>query len=171
MSQPGRYLERDGRPMVRFERIYAYPIDRVWAAVSEPDQLANWFPASVDYAPTVGGSVSFRGDPHLADLRGTVLAFDPPHTFAFTWGANEVHLELESLSGSSTRLTLTDLLTNPDEAARNAGGWTLCLGELDCVVADVPSQGPHSAENKERFLATYDSYVAAGLPHGAVIPE
>lgn len=40
----GTYIEHNGRPAVRFERTYAHSVDRVWAAVSDPEELAHWFP-------------------------------------------------------------------------------------------------------------------------------
>lgn len=47
----GTYIEHNGRPAVRFERTYAHSVDRVWAAVSDPEELAHWFPSSVEISP------------------------------------------------------------------------------------------------------------------------
>ncbi|MGH3693962.1 MAG: SRPBCC domain-containing protein [Pseudonocardiaceae bacterium] len=47
----GTYLEHDGRPAVRFQRTYPHPIERVWAAVTEPDELSHWFPCAVQIEP------------------------------------------------------------------------------------------------------------------------
>jgi uncharacterized protein YndB with AHSA1/START domain len=79
----GTYLEMDGRPAVRFERTYPHPVDRVWAAVSEPEGLRHWFPSRVSYEPRAGGEISFsedpRIDPHREPTTGRVLVFEPPH--------------------------------------------------------------------------------------------
>ena len=40
----GTYETIEGRPAVRFERRLAHPVDAVWRAVTERDQLAHWFP-------------------------------------------------------------------------------------------------------------------------------
>jgi uncharacterized protein YndB with AHSA1/START domain len=167
MTQRGRYVEPDGRPAVCFERTYAHSIERVWSAVTEPDQLVHWFPSSMTIEPRVGGAVRFSGDPHVEQSAGIVLRYDPPHRFAFTWGENEVHLELESLGDAQCRLRLTDILSARDTAARNAAGWTVCLGELDRVVADQPGRGPHSELNQAAFSPLYAEYVADGMPDGA----
>jgi uncharacterized protein YndB with AHSA1/START domain len=166
----GRYVEHDGRPAVQFERVYPHSIDRVWAAVSVADQLAKWFPSSVVIDPRVGGQVVFSGDPNVDGSVGEVQRFDPPHHLAFTWGSDELFLDLEALDDSSCRLVLTNVLNEPDAAARNAAGWTVCLGELDKVIAGESPAGPHSAENVSRFTPLYDAYVEAGLPAGAEIP-
>jgi uncharacterized protein YndB with AHSA1/START domain len=49
------YIEYDGRPAVRFQCIYSHPIERVWAAVTQPDELSHWFPFAVQIEPKAGG--------------------------------------------------------------------------------------------------------------------
>ena len=39
----GTYETVDNRPALRFERRLAHPIDKVWRAVTEPDELGRWF--------------------------------------------------------------------------------------------------------------------------------
>jgi len=46
MATTGTYEERDGLPVVRFERTVEHPVSTVWAAVTEPAQLEAWFPTS-----------------------------------------------------------------------------------------------------------------------------
>jgi uncharacterized protein YndB with AHSA1/START domain len=167
----GRYLEVDDRPAVRFERVYPHPIERVWSAISAPEELGRWFPSSVDLEPRVGGKVAFSGDPNVDGSVGKVLRFDPPHHLAFTWGDDELHLDLEDLEATQCRLVLTNILSERDSAARNASGWTVCLGELDAVIAGKPNDGPHSDANVTAFQPLYEQYVAAGLPSGAPIPN
>jgi len=135
----GSYVEHDGRPAVRFQRTYDHSIARVWAAVTEPD-----------------------------DRTGTVLAFEPPRYLAFTWGDDELHLHLEPVA-EGCRLTLIDVLTERDEAARNGAGWHVCLDELTKRLDGIASDGPHGATTTP-WQPTYAAYVAAGLPSGAPIP-
>ena len=125
----GTYIELAGRPAVRFERTYPHPVDRVWRAVSDPAELPRWFPSRVEYEPRVGSTMRFSGDPHAEDVVGTLLAWDPPHRLAFTWGDDEVHLALEEVDGGC-RLVLVNVLADPQAAAMNAAGWHVCLDEL-----------------------------------------
>ncbi|MDQ1748980.1 MAG: hypothetical protein QOE71_36 [Pseudonocardiales bacterium] len=165
----GSYLEHDGRPAVRFQRTYAHPIESVWAAITAPDELKHWFPSAVQFEQRVGGAVIFSGDPHTSDQTGTVLAFEPPRHLAFTWGSDELHLELEPVP-HGCRLTLIDVLSKRNEAARNGAGWHVCLDELAKRLDGIPSDGPHSATTTP-WQPTYDAYVAAGMPSGAWIPD
>jgi uncharacterized protein YndB with AHSA1/START domain len=169
MTDLGRYIEIDGRPAVQFARVYPHPIDRVWAAISEPAELAHWFPSQVDLELRVGGSVRFSGDPYVENLPGTVLRIDPPRHLAFSWGPDELRLDLEEVDAENCRLTLTNLLSERDTAARNASGWAVCLGELDKTLRGESSGGPHSADALP-FQPLYDAHVSAGLPWGAEIP-
>jgi uncharacterized protein YndB with AHSA1/START domain len=164
----GTYVEYEGRPAVRFERTYGHSVDRLWAAITEPDELSHWFPASVVLESRVGGKIEFAGDPHVEPTVGSVLVFEPPHRLSFTWGGDELHFELASV-GDGCVLTLIDVLEAPDTAARNAAGWHVCLAELSKLVAGEVAAGPHS-DTAAVWRPLYDGYVAAGLPSGAWFP-
>ena len=169
-SDLGTYVEHEGRPAVRFVRTYAHPADRLWAAISEPGELAHWFPSNVELEPKVGGAVRFTGDPYMEGGTGVVLAFEPPRRLAFTWGPDELHLTVEPVDDGSSRLTLVNVLDDRSTAARNASGWHVCLAELAKRLDGVPSRGPHS-EDTEPFEPLYRAHVEAGLPSGAPIPS
>jgi uncharacterized protein YndB with AHSA1/START domain len=166
----GTYLEHDGRPAVRFVREYAHPVDRVWTAISDPGDLVHWFPSRVRIEPRAGGAVVLSGDPHQGDSSGVVLAWEPPRRLAFTWGDDELHFLLEPLDGGACRLTLVNVLSDRSAAARNAGGWFVCLAELAKRLDGVPSRGPHS-EDTEPWEPVYRAHVDAGLPSGAPVPD
>ncbi len=166
----GTYIEHEGRPAVRFVRTYPHPAERVWRAVSEPAELAHWFPSSVEYEPRVGGAVRFSGDPYVEDLPGTVLTYEPPRRFGFTWGDDEVHLTVDPVDDGSCRLTLINVLADRSTAARNASGWAVCLDELRKTIAGTPGAGPLS-DQAMPWEPIYRAHVEAGLPSGAEIPD
>lgn len=165
----GTYLEHDGRPAVRFQRTYPHPVERLWAAVTETDELSHWFPSAVRMQPHVGGTIEFSGDPNQEPTSGSILTFDPPRRLAFTWGNDELHFELEPVGDDSCTLTLINVLEARDTAARNAAGWSVCLAELDKYAHGETAAGPHS-DTAASWKPLYDAYVAAGMPSGAPIP-
>lgn len=169
MTDRGTYLEHDGRPAVRFVRRYDLPVERLWAAITEPDDLKAWFPSSVQLEPRVGGTISFTGDPYAEDTTGTVLVYEPPHRLAYTWGEDELHFEIASTDDGCT-LTLIDVLDEKQAAARNAAGWDDCLVALDALLDGAPADGPHGG-SMEAWKQKYQDYVADGLPAGAEIPD
>jgi uncharacterized protein YndB with AHSA1/START domain len=166
----GSYLEYDGQPAVRFQRRFAHPVARVWQAITSPDELAMWFPSRVELEPRVGGTIRFSGDPHVAPSTGTVLTFEPPHRLGFSWGDDELQLSVEPAGDAACILTLINVLSARDAAARNAAGWCVCLAELDAVVSTGRADGPH-ADSGQSWRAYYEVAVADGLPSGAAIPS
>jgi uncharacterized protein YndB with AHSA1/START domain len=165
----GSFIEFGGRPAVRFERTYTHTAERVWAAITDPGELAHWFPSSVELEPRAGGSISFSGDPHSSQQTGVVLAFDPPRRLSYTWGGDELHFELEPLADGQCRLILINVLADRSAAARNAAGWDVCLDQLARLVAGQSAGGPHT-ESATPWQPRYDAYVATGMPSGADIP-
>src|SRR5689334_2879045 len=87
----------DGRPAVRFSRTYDHPVDRVWQFVTDPGELAHWFPSRAEIELRVGGTITFSGDPNMEDSTGTVLAVHPPRHLSFSWEGDEMHFDLEAL--------------------------------------------------------------------------
>lgn len=166
----GTYIQFNGKPGVQFERLYPYAIERVWDAVTSSEELARWFPSRVTHEARVGGSIDFQGDPYSDPASGTILTYQPPTTFGFTWGPDELHFTLETV-GEGCRLVLVNVLSEVDAAARNASGWTICLAELDKLLAGKASEGPHSEEAGAAFEGIMAQYVAAGMPSGADIPD
>jgi uncharacterized protein YndB with AHSA1/START domain len=166
----GTYILHQGRPAVRFVRTYRHPVERVWAAISRPEEMKAWFPSAVDVEPRVGAPIAFTDDPNTVPTTGTVLVYEPPRRLSFTWMDDELHLTLEPLGEGSCRLTLVNVLADPSAAARNAGGWHVCLAELRKALDGVPSRGPHSTD-AEPWRELYQRYQEAGLPAGAPIPD
>ena len=165
----GTYLEHDGQPAVRFQRTYQQPVERVWTAVTDPEELAHWFPSRVQIEPRVGGTVLFSGDPHMDDTKGVVLAYDPPHRLGFDWGGDELHFTLEPTKDGGCQLTLLNVLKAEDTAARNASGWHVCLDGLAALLAGSPWAGPHS-DSATPWEPLYAAYLADDVPSGAPIP-
>ena len=165
----GTYIEHEGRPAVRFVRSYRHPVERVWTAISDPAELRRWFPSAVELDPREGGAISFADDPYAPAATGTILVWEPPRRLSFTWYDDELHLTLEP-TDDGCRLTLVDVLDDRETAARNGGGWYVCLVELAKRLDGVPSRGPHS-EDTEPWEPVYRAHVEAGLPAGAPVPD
>ncbi|GGV14517.1 hypothetical protein GCM10010260_62150 [Streptomyces filipinensis] len=166
----GTYLTLDdGRPAVRFSRTYDHPVDRVWRFVTDPDELAQWFPSRAEMELRPGGTIRFTGDPDMPESTGRVLAVDPPRHLSFAWGGDELHFDLEAVGARGTRFTLTDVLGAADTAARNGAGWEVCLAALDAKVRGERFEGPHAGPSAS-WKAFYDGYLGAGVPSGAPVP-
>ena len=88
------YLTGDtllGVYQVRVETSVPAPAQRIWVALTQPEQLAVWFwpwHAVVSLSPTVGADYSIEAiHPRIGRLaaHGTILAVQPPRFLALTW--------------------------------------------------------------------------------------
>ena len=71
MTSPraGVLIEVDGQPALRFERWFRHDVDRVWRAITRPDELAAWFPSAVIGDRAVGATLVFDDDAQRAAAR------------------------------------------------------------------------------------------------------
>src|SRR5512141_824943 len=93
----GTFETIDDRPALIFERRLAHPVERVWRAVTDPAELAHWFPSAVRGEVAPGGRLTFDfGDDDLPTLEGEVVELEPPRRFAFTWGDDVLRIELDA---------------------------------------------------------------------------
>ena len=167
----GTFTTIDGRPALRFERRLRHPVEAVWRAVTDPAELAGWFPARVAYegAPRPGTGLTFTfPDDAMPPTSGEVLEVDEPRLLAFTWGDDVLRIEL-SADGDGCLLRFTHVFDERDAAARDAAGWHVCLDRLEARLAGAPTEAP-GTEQTDEHRALYDAYVERGLPSGAPMP-
>jgi uncharacterized protein YndB with AHSA1/START domain len=124
---------------LRFTRELRHQPETVWRALTEPDQLAAWFPTTIEGERVAGAPLRFafehgEGEPFV----GTMLAYEPPKVLEFAWGTDILRIELESTS-SGCRLTLLDRIDALGKAARDAAGWHVCLDALELTLDRQPS--------------------------------
>jgi uncharacterized protein YndB with AHSA1/START domain len=136
-------LARQGeRLTLTFERRLAHAQEKVWAAVTEPEHLAVWFPQEIVGERAAGAALRFvsaGGD----GFDGKMLVFDPPSVMELTWGTDRLRIEVQP-DGDGTLLTLTDTFADLGKAARDAAGWHECLDRLGCVDGtNPPPWGKH----------------------------
>ncbi|HUE28524.1 MAG TPA: SRPBCC domain-containing protein, partial [Solirubrobacteraceae bacterium] len=79
----GNYETIDARPALRFERRVSHPVEAVWRALTEPDELARWFPSAVEVDLRVGREMMFTfAEMPIPDesstMTGRVTDLDPP---------------------------------------------------------------------------------------------
>jgi uncharacterized protein YndB with AHSA1/START domain len=169
MSTHGTYDDTGGRPLLRFERRLEHPVDLVWRAITDPAELAHWFPTEVrgDLTPGATLTFTFPGDDQAH--HGEVVEADPPRVLAFTWFGDLLRFELEPAGDDATTLRFTQKIAEVDAAARTMAGWTVCLDRLEARLAGRPATAP-GPEATAEWQAHYGHYVDSGVPSGAPVP-
>jgi uncharacterized protein YndB with AHSA1/START domain len=156
----------DGRHQVRFERRLNHPIDRVWSALTDPDQIEAWLArAELDLQP--GGRVRLEwlntGDAEVV-ARGSVAAIDPPRLLELD---TDVHGRLKwelRPDGDRTDLTFTVVIAMPDEhLAKNQAGWHTHLEFLEGWL-DGGTRIDWPNWPRERWAVHHERYEASMRP-------
>jgi uncharacterized protein YndB with AHSA1/START domain len=165
---------------VRFERLLAAPIERVWDYLADAELRRSWF-AGGDFDLRPGGALTlvFRNS-ELAppgeevpekyrryegmESKGEVIRAEPPRRLVFTWfeeegPPTEVSWELEP-RGEQTLFTLTHRrLPNRAMTVDVAGGWHLHLDVLEDVLAGRARRPFWSAN--ARYAEDYEARIPA----------
>lgn len=129
----------------------AADIEAVWAALTDPAEVASWFGdfAEIDLRP--GGAATFGWSEHGARFAAVVEVVEPPARFAYRWAVDAsspvgdgpstlVEFTLEEVAGGTrVRLVESGFAALPDKIyestlAENTSGWR---AELDDLAAHV----------------------------------
>jgi uncharacterized protein YndB with AHSA1/START domain len=113
-----------------FHRHYRAPIEKVWAALTTPERLADWF-ANAEVDLRVGGTLRLDGNGmRQAEMR--IMICDPPRCFAWAWkiGTAESLVRFDLTpeeSGCALKLTHSGV---PRIGAGARAGWHALLEAL-----------------------------------------
>jgi uncharacterized protein YndB with AHSA1/START domain len=164
----GDLIDVDGRPALRFERTLPHSVERVWRAVTEPSELAQWFVGPVAWTPSLGETFEVEGQ-HV-----TITALEPPHRIAWDWADEHYAFEL----GDSPRgcvLRFTHVFSDRyGPAAQHAAGWETYLDRLDALLTGHPIDEIEAhvpiAELHEHYAAAFGQDPAPGRRMIATLP-
>jgi uncharacterized protein YndB with AHSA1/START domain len=127
----------DGAWQLRFERRLAHDPARVWRALTRPEELAAWFPTTIEGSLRPGSPLRFNfADQPLEGFDGEVIAADENRLLEFVWGEDRLRISLAPEDGG-TRLTLIDVLDDRGKGARDGAGWHVCLDNLEALLDDT----------------------------------
>jgi uncharacterized protein YndB with AHSA1/START domain len=158
------HARTDGRFELRFERRLTHPVARVWRAITEPEQLRAWFPATVDMEPTPGAKLRFELPPDAqarhdipdADMvsYGEVTVVDPPRLLEYTWSGEILRWELEP-ADTGCRLRFTNVFDDREIAAGDGAGWHVALEALGAVLEGRDVHRPALFDRADEMAGTY----------------
>jgi uncharacterized protein YndB with AHSA1/START domain len=174
----------DGSTTIRFDRRLRHPIERVWQALTDPDELRGWW-GETKLDPVAGGLFQLRWrntDEHgnVATLDGAIARIDPPRLLEISaaWGTTDpnqpgtrTHLtwRLEP-DGDHTLLHFTNTVDPSAPDIPTAAGWHLHLDALAATLsgADVdiahpePAFAPLQKAYTEKYGTPTDGSAEAG---------
>jgi uncharacterized protein YndB with AHSA1/START domain len=132
-----------------FERTLNHPPEAVWAALTDPRELRQWFLASsVKIDGRAGGSIEMVAGPPQVRSTGRILTWDPPRVLEYEWkvaprpehpnGEDSVVRWQLTAVGSSTRLELTHRRLSEAVAMGFVAGLHAFLDRLEAQLAGAP---------------------------------
>jgi uncharacterized protein YndB with AHSA1/START domain len=162
----GQLHERDELWQLEFTRKLAHPPEKVWRALTQFEDLAAWFPTTIEgeRAPGAVLRFSFRNEEAPA-FSGEMVTYDPFRLLEFMWGPDRLRFELHPEAGG-TVLTLVDTLEAVGKAARDAAGWHQCLDALELDLAGAPVPRPYATN---RWKEVHPVYVHSFGPDASAI--
>ena len=139
----------DDYTVIKREIIIDAPIDKVFSAVSDKDQLTHWFPDIAVLEKREGGRVSFtflRSDENNLDkdheMNGKIIKFIPNRELSYTWHFRTkpefskdtiVTWRFESLGKNKTKVILRHSGFTEDDIQQyneHSQGWTWFVSRL-----------------------------------------
>jgi len=152
-------LERvDGGVRARLERLIEIDQDAVWAALTDPAQLAQWL-APGEIALEAGGAAKLDFVDSGIVIDSVVTAVEAPWLLEYSWsslGEPDRPLRWETRDeDGSTRVTLTVTVPEGEDAARACAGWVAHLEMLAAALFGAPMKFPF-----DRFKAAREAYNA-----------
>jgi len=162
MTTPlGTVTADDQGATIAFERRYPHPIEAVWAALTEPEQLASWLGVTV-LEGCEGGTIVIEAGPQSLPVEvrrttGRILAWDPPRVLEYEWHqaiieASTVRFELTA-DGDATVLKLIHRWLSPRNANGFIPGWHAYLDRLAAHLAG--DEIPDWSERYEQLKGGY----------------
>jgi uncharacterized protein YndB with AHSA1/START domain len=164
----GAQVRKDGEEWTLIlVRELRHPATKVWQALTDPAQLAEWAPFDADRnLGAVGPArLSTVGTPQVSET--TVKRAEAPRLLEYSWGGGDLRWELEPL-GNGTCLTLWH---NIDRRfiAWGAAGWHICFDVLERLLAGEPigrRVGPETMKlgGWQRLTAEYAKQLGVETP-------
>jgi uncharacterized protein YndB with AHSA1/START domain len=130
---------------LRLQRTFSQDRDALWAAITEPDKVAQWTPFRPDHTLGTSGPVRLEPvDGGEETLDSEVREVTYPQSLTYLWGSDQLRFGLTDAAAEAegeTTLTLAQTFADRNMAASLAAGWHICLGALELLLEDkeVPS--------------------------------
>jgi uncharacterized protein YndB with AHSA1/START domain len=122
-----------------FTRDLRHPPEKVWAALTDPAELAAWAPYTADRDLSKPGDATLTmiDDEPPEDLPAQVVTAEPPTLLEYTWGTDLLRWEL-SPTPTGTRLVLRHTVPDRDWLPKVAAGWHICLDVAEKLLEGNP---------------------------------
>jgi uncharacterized protein YndB with AHSA1/START domain len=157
----GKLLQMDGQRVVSFERFLKHSVDKVWQAITSPQQMAKWLTVQSEMELKVDGQLTFRWD-NGDIVEGKFTKIDPPYELEYTWleqtsGYSLVRWRLKSTS-EGCHLLLTHTFYETAVILDFLAGWHVHLDVLEDLLNERFTRFP--GERVKEMRTKYSSIIS-----------
>ncbi len=149
---------------IRFERHSKHPVEKVWKAITEPEQVSSWMRSPARIELRVGGDwfVDFG---ERGELDGVIVRIESERRLAYVWGRSVLEWELEpDVNGCRYRFVHhgqePGLLPNEEGLA---AGWHAFLEALAAQLDGISFDAEMDKAVFEEFTPVYRERLEALL--------
>lgn len=119
---------------------------KVYKAITDPEQLSQWFPDVASLEPKIGGKISFRFSQSSTEnitknhtIKGEIIELEKNKKIVYTWGYSDnseflftrVSWNLEEVGIGMTKVTITHTgFTDENMMKKYNDGWLWFMGRL-----------------------------------------
>jgi uncharacterized protein YndB with AHSA1/START domain len=165
-NQIGKVTFEGNYATLRYERRFPHPPEKVWKAITDPNQVSQWFSTTAKIDARLGGTLEYISVPVGFRRTGRILEWNPPYVFEHEMRVDP-HPQLpkgdaESVvrwqlvrDGNDTIVTATHSRLAKDSSLRFAIGWHSFLDRLAAQL-----NGENLPDHKERSAAVAGLYSA-----------
>jgi uncharacterized protein YndB with AHSA1/START domain len=122
--------------VLRYERRYPHPIEKVWDAITQPERLVAWL-GEAEIELEQGGAIKITWlnsdeDGNTAVYNGRITRFEPPNVLEYDGDIHgRLRWELSPDGEHVTILKFTNWTPAPDDfRSKVAAGWDIHLEHL-----------------------------------------
>jgi uncharacterized protein YndB with AHSA1/START domain len=127
----GVFLADGSGGVLSFERHIDRPVDKVWAALTIPERVADWCGNAAEIDLRLGGVFCIHWPDGMGVMNGVITALEPPRRLEYSWHEPTVKLQASKVrwtlspDGGGCRLTLEHIFTEVDRKSVTefAAGW------------------------------------------------
>lgn len=162
-------VRREGDTVtVVFHRRYARPLEKVWAALTTPERISDWFANTKIDRVAVGGRMDLDFKDENYRSIGRIVLYEPMTAFAWEWseldGSNTtlVRWDLEPDGPDACRVTLTHSGVKPSQATDVGPGWHSHLQAIEDAADGIETPWSTVRRRADEAKALYAGWATVG---------
>lgn len=149
IKQLGQITREHEEYQVVFHRTLPHPIEKVWEAITSPEQLKYWFTEiEMDFRPGGQITIHFRDKDKTLSF-GEIVSIEAPHQFVWTWEGELAIWELKAPGINKTQLTLTYKNLPGDFVVNAPAGFHTLLDRLEDRLEGSSQKWPFGTEEMD----------------------